>query len=167
MADSVEERLSNIFDLTVEWKAILLLDEADVFLESRSSSDLIRNKLVSVFLRILEYYKGVLILTTNRPSAMDPAFESRIHLTIRYPQLDRAARKSIWTNFIDVAHDGNRLTDEDLTALAEEEINGRQIKNVVKTAQLLARTNAEVLAEEHIRTVLRVIGENRSYLTGD
>ena len=51
----VESALSNIMDMSAKWNAVLLLDEADVFLEQRSAHDLERNKLVSIFLRILEY----------------------------------------------------------------------------------------------------------------
>lgn len=45
---------------------MVLLDESDVFLEEREKTDLKRNALVSVFLRALEYYEGILILTSNR-----------------------------------------------------------------------------------------------------
>lgn len=45
---------------------MVLLDESDVFLEEREKTDLQRNALVSVFLRVLEYYEGILILTSNR-----------------------------------------------------------------------------------------------------
>ena len=55
----------------------------------------------------------------------------------------------------------NDISDEQLGALAEEPLNGRQIKNAVKTAKLLARTDDLLSSEEHIRTVLRVMEENR------
>ena len=73
---SVEQQLIKIFDLAEMWKAVILLDEADVFLQQRTSSDLKRNALVSIFLRQLEYYKGILILTTNLLDQCDLAFES-------------------------------------------------------------------------------------------
>jgi len=44
---SLETELSNILEMVTKWNAILLLDEADVFLEQRSPNDLERNKLVS------------------------------------------------------------------------------------------------------------------------
>jgi hypothetical protein len=44
---------------------------------------------------MLEYYKGVLFLTTNRVSTFDQAFESRIHLKLHYPDLNIQARKAI------------------------------------------------------------------------
>ena len=166
-ASSVESKLATIFDLVVDWNAVLLIDEADVFLESRNTEDLGRNQLVSVFLRTLEYYKGVLFLTTNRASTIDETFKSRFHLTIKYPQLDATARKAIWHNLVDISNDGHGLTDTHLTSLAQEELNGRQIKNTVKTARLLARTDNNPLAEEHIRTVLRVMKENVSSSEGE
>ena len=160
IASTVEQKLRKIFDLVAKWKAILLLDEADVFFESRTNKDLERNKLVSVFLRTLEYYRGIFFLTTNCANTIDKAFESRIHLTIKYFQFDKAVRTSVWNNFVSVSHDDNTLTDKVLFALAEEEINGRQIKNVVKTARLLAITSKETLNEEHIRTAPRAIRDN-------
>jgi AAA+ superfamily predicted ATPase len=62
----MEKSLSRTLRLCTIWNAVLLLDEADVFLEERSLHDLERNALVSIFLRLLEYYSGILFLTTNR-----------------------------------------------------------------------------------------------------
>lgn len=56
---SVEEKLSDILEMCTKWNAILLLDEADVFLEERSLHELERNKLVTIFLRVLEYYVSI------------------------------------------------------------------------------------------------------------
>ena len=69
------------------WNAILLLDEADVFLEQCSTQDLVRNGLVSVFLRKLEYCQAIMFMTTNRASQFDEAVLSRIHLMLRYENL--------------------------------------------------------------------------------
>lgn len=80
---NVDTRLTEILELANRWDAILLLDEADVFLQRRNDTDVVRNALVSIFLRQLEYYRGILILTTNRIGIFDDAFESknlRIHL---------------------------------------------------------------------------------------
>ncbi|CAJ2508872.1 Uu.00g138980.m01.CDS01 [Anthostomella pinea] len=65
-AKEVEESLRSSFDLAHKWGAVLLLDEADVFLMERNKAELERNGVVSVFLRVLEYYPGILLLTTNR-----------------------------------------------------------------------------------------------------
>lgn len=65
-AERVETALTRTFQLAQAWDCIVLLDEADVFLAQRDKKDLKRNALVSVFLRALEYYTGILFLTTNR-----------------------------------------------------------------------------------------------------
>jgi AAA+ superfamily predicted ATPase len=62
----LEHELQKILDICHAWGAILLLDEADVFLEKRNMQDIHRNALVSIFLRQLEYFQGILFLTTNR-----------------------------------------------------------------------------------------------------
>ena len=74
--EKVDQKLTNILELSHRWSAVLLLDEADVFLQKRDTKDVARNALVSIFLRQLEYYPGILILTTNRIGDCDPAFES-------------------------------------------------------------------------------------------
>lgn len=56
-ADTVERKLKEVLRMIPKWGAVLLLDEADVFMEARTATDLVRNELVSIFLRMLEYYE--------------------------------------------------------------------------------------------------------------
>jgi hypothetical protein len=153
---SVETKLQNILEMCTKWNAILLLDEADVFLEQRSLHELERNKLVSIFLRILEYYEGIMFLTTNRVQTFDPAFQSRIHISLDYPELSIDSRKMVWKNFLASTQQKNTITDRQLDQLSLMSMNGRQIKNVLKTAQLLASRKEASLSYEHIMTVLDV-----------
>lgn len=74
--EDLDRRLGRILELAQTWNAVLLLDEAEVFLQKRDTADVTRNALVSIFLRQLEYYQGVLIMTTNLVAYCDPAFES-------------------------------------------------------------------------------------------
>jgi SpoVK/Ycf46/Vps4 family AAA+-type ATPase len=62
---------------------VVLIDEADIFLEKRTTTQIDRNAVVGTFLRVLEYYNGVLFLTTNRVHDFDEAFYSRYHRTPR------------------------------------------------------------------------------------
>jgi len=155
-ADEVESALDDILEMVAKWRAILLIDECDVFLEARSVHDLKRNSLVSIFLRLLEYYAGTLFLTTNRVENIDPAFQSRIHVHMAYPNLTNDSRQSIWSNFISRITLPCQIDDKDITALAELPLNGRQIKNLVKTAQLLAVRSKKPLTRKHIETVLAI-----------
>ncbi|KLO10225.1 P-loop containing nucleoside triphosphate hydrolase protein [Schizopora paradoxa] len=135
--ESVEHRLKRVLELAQMWDAVLLLDEAEVFLQQRDVMNVKRNALVSIFLRELEYYQGILILTTNMPEQCDAAFESRIHFSVHYPKLDLAARRTIWAMFFQRA--SIEIDDTELDRLASREINGRQIKNVFSSAMTISR----------------------------
>lgn len=156
----LEHELTKILDVAHSWQAVLLLDEADVFLEARSLTDIHRNALVSIFLRSLEYYQGILFLTTNRVSSFDDAIQSRIHIALRYQELDFKARRSIFAMFIKRVQDLSKtqdFTDADLDRLARRaSLNGRQIKNAVRSAQALALNENVPLSMMHIEKVLGV-----------
>lgn len=96
----VEKYLESVLYLGKMWDCVVLLDEADVFLEQRTLTDLERNALVSVFLRVLEYYDGILILTSNRVGTFDEAFKSRIQVSLHYEDLKKQQRSAIWKNFL-------------------------------------------------------------------
>lgn len=157
MPTTVESEISSALEKCTMWNAILLLDEADVFLEKRELNSLKRNELVSIFLRLLEYYEGMMFLTTNRVSTIDPAFESRIDVSIDYPNLTPELRLQIWENFLYRDEDVKAaIGEEDLQPISKLPLNGRQIKSAVKTAQLLAMSKEEGLKIEHLRKVLRL-----------
>lgn len=152
----VEAELQKILQMCTRWNAVLLLDEADVFLEQRSLHELERNKLVSIFLRVLEYYEGTMFLTTNRVQTFDPAFQSRIHISINYPELSHTSRRTIWQNFLNASSADHAITQPQLEELALKAMNGRQIKNVLKIARLLASRKDEPLGYAHVLMTLDV-----------
>lgn len=155
-AGTVETQLQDILEMCTRWHAILLLDEADIFLEKRSLHELERNKLVSVFLRILEYYAGTMILTTNRVQTFDSAFQSRIHISINYPDLSMESRRTIWQKFLATSAPDHAITASQLQQLSRKELNGRQIKNILKIARLLAGQREERLGYHHLLTTMEV-----------
>lgn len=101
----VEQYLDTVLHLGKTWGCVVLIDEAEVFLEQRSLDNLERNALVSVFLRVLEYYEGIMILTTNRVGTFDEAFKSRILLSLHYEKLTIGQRRKIWRGFINHLED--------------------------------------------------------------
>ncbi|ROW16792.1 hypothetical protein VPNG_01542 [Cytospora leucostoma] len=155
----LEGELQRILDICHAWGAILLLDEADVFLEKRNMHDIHRNALVSIFLRQLEYFQGILFLTTNRVETFDDAFQSRIHIALRYDPLDLRAKKAIFRiapAVMVVPTPLPTFTEEDYNALARHDLNGRQIKNTVIRAQALAVNKGEALSMAHVGQILDV-----------
>ncbi|KAK0219519.1 hypothetical protein EDD85DRAFT_797169 [Armillaria nabsnona] len=69
--NSLDMAFKRVFEVPTTWKAIVLIDEADVYLKQRSLHDLVWNPMVAVLLRHVEYYHGILFLTTNRTKAFD------------------------------------------------------------------------------------------------
>nr|RBQ93972.1 hypothetical protein FVER53263_20726 [Fusarium verticillioides] len=180
-AEDVEKARSLYLEIVMylgkTWGCVVLLDEADVFLEQRSLVNLERNALVSVFLRVLEYYDGILILTSNRVGIFDAAFRSRIQLSLRYKNLGQAERHQIWENFLkhldqfqqDVR---SRLTSQPhqvsligygmdisdlrhhLGELSQADLNGREIRNALSIARQLALYRQEALQFHHLKDVM-------------
>jgi hypothetical protein len=162
-ATELDHELQRVFELATAWKAIILIDEADVFLEQRSLHDLERNAMVAVFLRHLEYYPAILFMTTNRVKTFDEAFLSRIHIALHFHSLSLTARLQVWTAFLNkagvkIGAEGS-ISEEELQKLTERDINGRQVKNATRTANSLAVSRGETLRYHHIVEVLDVMDE--------
>lgn len=150
-----ERRLLDEFRRVLEWDAILLFDEADVVLETRSFEDVRRNGIVSgtlssmfnesrsracSFLSPARILQGVLFLMTNRISTMDIAFQSRIQVAIECEELKPKARAMVWRGLlerrqktIDAKSFENIL--ENINVLADVKLNGREIRNVLNGAE--------------------------------
>jgi hypothetical protein len=168
-ATEVETNLASVFHLGRRWGCVVLLDEADVFLEERALSDLARNALVSVFLRVIEYFDGIMILTSNRVATFDEAFKSRIQLALHYRALNEDQRRQVWESFIrnlESVDEPSSIDDikSHLADLSSYSMNGRQIRNVINTARQLARFKGESLEFEHLRRVIKVSGSFDEYV---
>lgn len=156
----VEKKLGMVLEVTRQWGCVLLIDEADVFLQERDGLDLERNAMVSVFLRRLEYFQGVLIMTTNRKRTIDPAFDSRIHFKLHYADLSPESRSTIWKNClanIPVELPRAELNDDEWKQLANLKLNGRQIKNAVACAVSIAVEEKTTLTLEGIQVILDMV----------
>lgn len=171
-ANAVEKTLGSVLELCSTWDALVLIDEADIFLEARSSTEIHRNALVCVMLRLLEYYSGCLFLSSNRAAeTVDAAIASRITVMLEYPALDAKGRAKIWKNLIQlvpplpIEEASGAVSDRILknprkasryrVEFSEEaysnlaagyHLNGRQIKNSIVLARALARERGSPLS---------------------
>ena len=92
---NMETILKDVLTRAQRWGAVMLIDEADVYIKRRDD-DITMNAVVGVFLRVLEYFNGLLFLTTNRIDDIDEAIVSRCIALIRYAPPDAAGRRRIW-----------------------------------------------------------------------
>ena len=157
----VSYELKRLLMYASKWRAIVLIDEADVFLEARQSgaSEMLQqNALVAVFLRQLEYFQGIIFLTSNRVAVFDPAIRSRIHLALQYESPDQGVRKMLWKNKLATLEPAEMDLDvEKLLVLVQDApMNGREISNAVNTARTLAIDQGKQLGMDHISTVVQL-----------
>ena len=157
--EALEKRLENILDIAKSWDSVILLDEADIFLEQRDEKDVLRNSMVGIFLRLLEYHQGVLFLTTNRVKNIDEAFYSRVSLAIHYKDTGIERREKIWKHLLMAS---GIIKDEaaagfNLKVLSSHALNGRQIKNAIRMSQTLSRSQGKKVDMGMLEKVIGLI----------
>ena len=156
-----EQRLKKLLQCATIWRAVVLLDEADVFLEGRAdAAGPKRNGMAALFLKHLEYFSGILFLTSNRVRVFDSAMKSRIHLALEYRPPGRDMRRRLWAGCLATVPPAEREVDPDpdsadVARLLDDRLNGREIANMVSTARTLARFQGARLRADHLDTVLQ------------
>jgi hypothetical protein len=103
-------------------------------------SSLLPNQLTPapVFLRELEYFKGIIFLTTNLYSTIDAAFRSRVNIHLVFQSLPFTSRLLLWQKFLSRLPGPEvqaKVSKKDMDELAKWELNGREIKNAIKTVR--------------------------------
>ena len=149
-AESVEASLSTILRRAARWGAILLLDEADVYIRQRDN-DLQHNAIVAEFLRTLEYFNGLLFMTTNRTDDIDDAIMSRCIAIIKYEMPSREDAIRLWQTLsyqFEV-----ELGDDMIETLANRFPNtsGRDIKELLKLTAKFCRSKKIPFSEDAFR----------------
>jgi broad-specificity NMP kinase len=136
-----EKQLARLFDLAERTHAVLLFDEADSLLGKRtdveSSNDRFANTTVNFLLQRLERYRGIAILTTNKPNALDEALVRRLALHLRLEIPEAPDRLRLWRSFLSPRIPGSEVLDLEWTAEAFE-LSGGHIKNAAVRLAFLA-----------------------------
>jgi len=150
--EKIEEQLKEVLRRAERWGAILLIDEADVYIRERGE-DIHQNAIVGVFLRMLEYYRGVLFMTTNRGTTTDDAIISRTTARFAYEMPDVNDQVRLWTVMSDQNKAG--LTAEEIAEIVEAlpDQSGRDIKNLLKLSMVMAANRNGRVTPEIVKFV--------------
>lgn len=149
---SIEKNLEKILTRINRWNSILLFDEIDIFLSHRNNN-LEKSAIVGVFLRLLEYFNGVIFFTSNRLDVIDRAVLSRVTVVIKYPNLNKKIRKKIWMDNFERAN----LKINSAENLATIEMSGRDIRNYVKLCSYIYDKAVE---EENVLSLIKEFPKN-------
>lgn len=144
-AEDVEKNLRVIFQRGKRWDCVLLLDEADVFVVQRGNN-IEQNAIVAEFLRTLEYFDGLLFMTTNRADDIDEAIISRCSAIIDYAPPNANDAAAIWR--VMASQYKADLSDELIIQLVQPfpEIAPRDIKMLFRLALRVSAVHKETLA---------------------
>jgi SpoVK/Ycf46/Vps4 family AAA+-type ATPase len=146
-----EKNLKQIFDTAEEGGVLLLFDEADALFGKRSevkdSHDRYANIEVSYLLQRMESYQGLAILTTNLKSAVDKAFQRRLHFTVNFPFPDAAQREAIWCRIFPAETPTLGLDPKKLSQL---NVAGGNIRNIALNAAFLAANSGGSVEMAHL-----------------
>jgi len=146
----VAEQLRGVFQRAKRWSCVLLLDEADVFVMTRGR-DVVQNAIVAEFLRTMEYFDGLLFMTTNRGEDIDEAILSRCAAIIHYDPPGTDLLPQVW-----------RVMSENFEAGLEEgliaelvalfpQITPRDVKMLLRLTLRVARARGEPLTADLFR----------------
>jgi len=134
--ERLEKKLQEILDRATRWRAILLIDEADVYIHEREN-DIAQNAIVGVFLRLLEYFNGILFLTTNRETVIDDAIISRVTAHVRYGIPEKTDEKIRLWRILAEQYGVKGLSYEDCVKEFPR-ISGRSIRQLIRLARIMA-----------------------------
>ncbi len=149
----VEENLRQALLRARRWNAVLLINEADVYVRARAD-DIVQNAIVGVFLRLLENLSGLCFLTTNKGTTIDNAISSRalVHVDYQYP--DPGGRRELFR--IQTEIQKVDLSDAAWRDAAQEHhLSGRDIRQLVKLVKLLAVQTGKPATAEDLVWALR------------
>ena len=138
----VERQLQVVLTRAQRWQCCLLIDECDTWVRQRGN-DIQQNAIVAAFLRTLEYYSGLLFLTTNRSDDIDDAILSRCIAHIKYVPPKDEQRNLLWATLS--KNYNAQLTEETILDAIEKwpDVVGRDIKELLKLAlKFASKSNA-------------------------
>lgn len=141
-SDTIESELEVVFRRARRWGAVILLDEADLYIGERGV-DIHRNAIVCVFLRVLESSDGVLFLTTNLPETVDDAIASRCIARIDVKHPKRESLLSIWDVLLTQANVSMLTDDVEYLCDKYSTMGGRDVKAAIKLA-MVNGANADI-----------------------
>ncbi|KAK8128119.1 AAA family ATPase [Apiospora sp. TS-2023a] len=168
----VQNLVTSTLALTRCWDCVLLLKQADIYLEPRNTSDVFSNAVANEFNNLIDAYKGIIVLTSSCANSSGNALNYRATIVISF-SLDYCQQRHIWENLVyQLYRSGNESTKEidvdkfDLVEMVEQfykySLNGRQMHGLIANARRLAAFEEERLHMRHFQKIIKYeVASNR------
>ncbi len=156
-----EKNLAALLARAEHSEIVLLFDEADSLFGKRTdvkdSNDRFANSQTNYLLQRIEFYRGIVFLTSNSRDRFDSAFTRRLDKIIEFPLPGPKERRALWQSHLGGKHtlglrEINRLA-------AASDLAGGHIRNAVLTAAVEANTAERPISFQDI--LVGLAGEYR------
>lgn len=147
-----ENKVLRMFQQLKGKTEVVVFDECESLLTARDGqASRIQANIVNIFLRHLETFDGILLMTTNLKEELDSALERRLLFRIDFSLPSSKIREEIWrVTLPSSAPFSPSINWRKLSA--EYEFTGAQIKNCVISAMYSALSDrASEITESHLR----------------
>ena len=156
----MERNIKEAFAEATQKKSILMFDECDSLIMSRSNVGMILGSEINCLLTEIEKFEGVCILTTNRINELDEALERRISLIVKFPKPSVEQREAIWKRFLPKKLPLSK--DVILEELVSHEVTGGLIKNIVlNAARAAVAEDREEVCMEDFRAAIKHVNHGQ------
>ena len=151
--DNIEKQLYDVLRRGSRWNAVVLLDEADVYIDERGGN-IQQNAVVAAFLRVLENHTATIFMTTNRIDHVDDAIASRCLARIDYAKPSKDDQQQIWKVLNDI--NDTALSADQIKQIVDkhDDLSGRDIKQLLKLASLWSKSQELPITTDTIDFVI-------------
>ena len=156
-----EKNLATLLSRAEHSEIVLLFDEADSLFGKRTdikdSNDRFANSQTNYLLQRIEFYRGIVLLTSNSRDRFDSAFTRRLDKIIEFPLPSPQERRALWQNHLGSGH---QLSIKEINQIAVgSDLAGGHIRNAVLTAAVEARNAGRLITLDDL--VLGLLSEYR------
>ncbi|CAH0002386.1 unnamed protein product [Clonostachys byssicola] len=161
--EATGEAIYRSLRLATRWKAIVVFDGLDIFIEK--GSDPKDNRSPSAFFECIANHDGIIILTSSDAQRIDDRYASRCQVTVSFPPLEKPARRSVWKQCLDQVRAESESScaqgiQSHLAALSCYQLNGKQIHHAVTTARQMALFEKSKLDFRHLKEAIEIAIES-------
>lgn len=156
-----EKNLAELLARAEHSEIVLLFDEADSLFGKRTdikdSNDRFANSQTNYLLQRIEFYRGIVLLTSNSRDRFDSAFTRRLDKIVEFTLPSPKERRALWQTHLGSKH---QLSTKQINQLAVgSDLAGGHIRNAVLSAAVAAREEQRSIALHDL--VLGLAGEYR------
>jgi len=152
-----EKNLHRVLARAEELDVVLLLDEGDALLGSRtdvrSANDRYANLETNYLLQRLETFQGIVVIATNAGERIDHAFQRRMDAVVEFLPPEAEERWQIWQIHLPPERSCDPGSLEDVALRCA--LTGGQIRNAALHAALLALDEGAPVDSRHVEQAVR------------